>query len=179
MAVWAATQQPRGLTAATAEERSDENTRKQRLFDGRQNERERTKSDQKGGHVLTLRFVAVAGLMIVLVGCGTAPPAKPIASFRELTGTWEGQYVLPSGELGPLWQYTIREEGQMRFKRSELPVEGTRQLQLRDGRVLYDDSMFWSGVLTLHEVEGRHILKDVAIQKRSGAVFTGEFTLKQ
>ena len=129
--------------------------------------------------MLTLRFVAVAGLMIVLVGCGTAPPAKPIASFRELTGTWEGQYVLLSGELGPLWQYTIREEGQMRFKRSELPVEGTRQLQLRDGRVLYDDSMFWSGVLTLHEVEGRHILKDVAIQKRSGAVFTGEFTLKQ
>jgi len=41
------------------------------------------------------------------------------------------------------------------------------------------DSMFWSGVLTLDEVKGRRILKDVAIQKRNGAVFTGEFTLKQ
>jgi len=39
--------------------------------------------------------------------------------------------------------------------------------------------MFWSGGFTLHEVEGRRILKDVAIQKRNGAVFTGEFTLKQ
>jgi hypothetical protein len=39
--------------------------------------------------------------------------------------------------------------------------------------------MFWSGVLTLHEVDGRHILKDVAIQKRNGAVFTGEFALTQ
>jgi len=58
-------------------------------------------------------------------------------------------------------------------------VEGTRQLQLRDGSVVYDDSMFWSGVLTLDEVKGRRILKDVAIQKRNGAVFTGESTLKQ
>jgi len=39
--------------------------------------------------------------------------------------------------------------------------------------------MFWSGVLTLHEVDGQHILKDVAIQKRNGAVLTGELTLKQ
>jgi len=129
--------------------------------------------------MLTLRFVAVVGLMMVLVGCTTAPRAKPTASFRELAGTWEGRYVLPSGELGPLWEYTIREDGQMRFKRFELPVEGTRQLQLRDGRVVYDDSMFSSGVLTLHEVEGRHILQDVAIQKRNGAVFTGEFALRQ
>jgi len=129
-------------------------------------------------NMLTLRSVAAVGLMMVLVGCATAPPAKPIATFRELAGTWEGQYVLPSGELGPLWEHTIREDGQMRFKRFELPVEGTLQLQLRDGRVVYD-SMFWSGVLSLHEVEGRRILKDVAIQKRNGAVFTGEFTLKQ
>jgi hypothetical protein len=129
--------------------------------------------------MLTLRFVAVVGLIMVLVGCTTAPPAKPIATFREIAGTWEGRYVLPSGELGPLWEHTIREDGQMRFKRFALPVEGTRQLQLRDGRVVYDDSMFWSGVLTLHEVEGRQILKDVAIQKRNGAVFTGEFTLRQ
>jgi hypothetical protein len=41
------------------------------------------------------------------------------------------------------------------------------------------DSLFWSGALTLHEVEGRRILKDVATQKRNGVVFTGEFTLKQ
>jgi hypothetical protein len=39
--------------------------------------------------------------------------------------------------------------------------------------------MFWTGTLTLHEVEGRRILKDVAIQKRNGAVFNGEFALKQ
>ena len=129
--------------------------------------------------MLTLRFVAVVGLIMVLVGCATALSTKPIASFSELAGTWEGRYVLPSGELGPLWEYTIREDGQMRFKRSELPVEGTRQLRLRDGRVVYDDSMFWSGVLTLHEVDGRHILKDVAIQKRNGAIFTGEFALTQ
>jgi len=44
---------------------------------------------------------------------------------------------------------------------------------------VYDDSMFRSRVLTQHEVEGRHILKDVAIQKRNGAAFTGELTLKQ
>ena len=129
--------------------------------------------------MLTLRFGAVVGLITVLVGCATAPPAKSIASFTELAGTWEGRYVLPSRELGPLWEYTIREDGQVRFKRFEPPVEGTRQLQLRDGRVVYVDSMFWSRVLTLHEVEGRHILKDVTIRKRNGAVFTGEFTLKQ
>jgi len=127
--------------------------------------------------MLTLRYLTVVGLFMVLVGCA-APPAKPIATFSEIAGTWEGKYVLPSGDLGPLWEQTIQEDGQMRFKRFELPVEGTRQLQLQDGKVVYD-SMFWSGVLTLHEVKGRRILKDVAIQKRNGAVFTGEFTLKQ
>ena len=127
--------------------------------------------------MLTLRYLTVVGLFMVLVGCA-APPAKPIATFSEIAGTWEGQYVLPSGDLGPLWEQTIQEDGQMRFKRFELPVEGTRQLQLQDGKVVYD-SMFWSGVLTLDEVKGRRILKDVAIQKRNGAVFTGEFTLKQ
>jgi len=127
--------------------------------------------------MLTLRYLTVVGLFVVLVGCA-APPAKPIATFSEIAGTWEGQYVLPSGDLGPLWEQTIQEDGQMRFKRFELPVEGTRQLQLQDGKVVYD-SMFWSGVLTLHEVKGRRILKDVAIQKRNGAVFAGEFTLKQ
>jgi len=44
---------------------------------------------------------------------------------------------------------------------------------------VYDNSVFWSGVLTLHEVDGRHILKNVAIQKRNGAIFTGEFGLTQ
>jgi hypothetical protein len=128
--------------------------------------------------MLTMRFAAVVGLIIALTGCAGVPPAKPIATFTDIAGTWEGQYVLPSGELGPHWEHTIREDGQMRFKRFELPVEGMRQLQLCDGKVVYD-SLFWSGALTLHEVEGRRILKDVAIQKRNGAVFTGEFTLKQ
>lgn len=128
--------------------------------------------------MLTMRFIAVIGLSIIATGCATVAATKPIATFREIAGTWEGQYVLPSGELGPRWEHTIREDGQIRFKRFELPIDGTRQLQLRDGKVVYD-SMFWSGTLTLHEVEGRRILKDVAIQKRNGAVFTGEFTLKQ
>jgi len=128
--------------------------------------------------MLTMRFIAVIGLTLIATGCATVAPAKPIGTFREIAGTWEGQYVLPSGELGPRWEHTIREDGQIRFKRFELPIEGTRQLQLRDGKVVYD-SMFWSGTLTLHEVGGRRILKDVAIQKRNGAVFTGEFTLKQ
>jgi hypothetical protein len=128
--------------------------------------------------MLTMRVLAVVGLIMIATGCATVPPAKPIATFREIAGTWEGQYVLPSGELGPRWEHTIREDGQLRFKRFELPIDGTRQLQLRDGKAVYD-SMFWSGMLTLHEIEGRRILKDFAIQKRNGAVFTGEFTLKQ
>ena len=36
----------------------------------------------------------------------------------------------------------------------------------------------WSGTLTLQDVGGRRVLKDVAVQKRNGAVFTGEFNLK-
>ena len=128
--------------------------------------------------MLTMRFIAVIGLTLIATGCATVAPATPIGTFREIAGTWEGQYVLPSGELGPRWEHTIREDGQLRFKRFELPIDGTRQLQLRDGKVVYD-SMFWSGTLTLHEVVGHRILKDVAIQKRNGAVFTGEFTLKQ
>ena len=129
--------------------------------------------------MLAMRFIPVVGLIMMLTGCATVPPAKPIATFSEIAGTWEGQYVLPSGELGPRWELTIRGDGQIRFKRFEVPVEGTRQLQLCDGKVVYDDALFWSGTLTLHEVEGRRILKDVATQKRNGAVYTGEFTLKQ
>jgi len=180
VAAWSVTQQPRSLTSAAAEEPNDDGTRQELLFDRRESEGEQTiLIEREATTMLTLRYVAVVGLIMVLAGCATVPPAKPIATFKEIAGTWEGQYVLPSGELGPRWEQEIREDGQMRFKRFELPVEGTRQLQLRDGRVVYDDSMFWSGVLTLHEVEGRRILKDVAIQKRNGAVFTGEFTLKQ
>ena len=128
--------------------------------------------------MLTMRYVAVVGLIMVLAGCATVPPAKPIAAFREIAGTWEGQYVLPSGQLGPRWEHTIREDGQIRFKRFDPPVEGTRQLQLCDGKAVYD-SLFWSGALTLHEGEGRRILKDVATQKRSGEVSKGEFILRQ
>jgi len=128
--------------------------------------------------MLIMRFVALVGLIMMLTACTTVPPAKPIATFREIAGTWEGQYVLPSGELGPRWEHTIRDDGQLQFERFELPVKGLRQLQLCDGKVVYD-SMFWSGVLTLHEVEGRRTLKDVATQKRNGAIHTGEFTLKQ
>src|SRR5215470_6574825 len=116
--------------------------RQNRLFDGRERESGQCPIKREAMSMLTLRFVAVVGLMMVLVGCTTAPRAKPTASFRELAGTWEGRYVLPSGELGPLWEYTIREDGQVRFKRFELPVEGTRQLQLRDGRVVYDIRCF-------------------------------------
>lgn len=128
--------------------------------------------------MLTRRFVTVVGLITMLTGCATVSPAKRIGTFREIAGTWEGRYVLPSGELGPRWEHTIREDGEMRFKRFELPVEGTQQLQLRDGKVVYD-SLFWSGALTLYEVEGRRMLKDVAVQKRNGAVFAGEFRQKQ
>lgn len=128
--------------------------------------------------MLTMRVIKIIGLGIVATGCAAVAPTKPIATFGEIAGTWEGQYVLPSGEVGPRWEHTIREDGQGRFRRFELPIDGIRQLRLHDGKVVYD-SMFWSGTLTLHEVEGRRILKDVAIQKRNGAVFTGEFTLKQ
>ena len=98
-----------------------------------------------------MRSIAVIALIMITTGCATVSPAKPIATFSEIAGTWEGRF--------------------------ELPIDGTWQLRLRDGTVAYD-SMFWSGTLTLHEVEGRRILRDVAIQKRNGAVFTGEFTLK-
>ena len=128
--------------------------------------------------MLTMRVITIIGLGIIATGCATVAPTKPIAAFGEIAGTWEGHYVLPSGEVGPRWEHTIREDGQSRFRRFELPIDGTRQLTLRDGDVVYD-SMFWSGTLTLHEAEGRRLLKDVAIQKRNGAVFTGEFTLKQ
>jgi hypothetical protein len=50
--------------------------------------------------MLTMRFIAVIGLIVVATGCATVAPAKPIATFREIAGTWEGQYVSPSGELG-------------------------------------------------------------------------------
>ena len=128
--------------------------------------------------MLTMRSIAVLGLIMVAAACRTATPQKPIATFAEIAGTWEGQYVLPSGELGPRWEHTIREDGQLHFRRFELPIDGMRQLQLRNGMVVYD-SMFWSGTITLHEVGGRRILKDIAIQRRNGAVFTGEFTAKQ
>jgi hypothetical protein len=47
-----------------------------------------------------------------------------------------------------------------------------------EGQYLYD-SLFWSGALTLHEEEGRRILKDVATQKRNSEVFKGEFIPRQ
>jgi hypothetical protein len=128
--------------------------------------------------MLTIRRLALVGTILLLTGCATVPPSKPIATFQDIAGTWEGRYLQPSGELGPRWEHTIREDGQLRFTRFELPVDGTRQLSLRDGKAVYD-SLFWSGTLTLQEVEGRRILTDVAIQKRNGAVFTGEFSLKQ
>ena len=62
--------------------------------------------------MLTMRSVAVIGLIMVATGCRAATPGKSIAAFAEIAGTWEGQYVLPSGELGPRWEHTIREDSQ-------------------------------------------------------------------
>lgn len=80
--------------------------------------------------MLTMRYVAGVGFILVLAGFAMDPPAKPIAAFREIAGTWEGHYVLPSGQLGPRWEHAIREDGQLRFKRVDPPVEGMRPLQL-------------------------------------------------
>jgi hypothetical protein len=41
--------------------------------------------------MLTIRRLALVGTILLLTGCATVPPSKPIATFQDIAGTWEGR----------------------------------------------------------------------------------------
>ncbi len=57
------------------------------------------------GYGLTLFLIAV-----VLTGCATLPPARPVQNVKSIAGTWEGTVSAPGG--GRFWlRFTINEDG--------------------------------------------------------------------
>lgn len=57
------------------------------------------------GYGLTLFLIAV-----VLTGCATLPPVRPVENVKSIAGTWEGTVSAPGG--GRFWlRFTINEDG--------------------------------------------------------------------
>lgn len=95
--------------------------------------------------------VGLVAIVVLLIGCATLPPAKPIKNFKSIAGTWKGTFTTDSHDDVPV-TVTIRPDGTYKHVRAGRTSSGTFKL-LKDGKVK-SRTTTW----TLHEGEGKRIL---------------------
>jgi len=122
---------------------------------------------------VTLALFILGGL---LAGCaGTGPPAKPIAGIQSIVGTWQGHLVFQLDRRGDIKnpsRLVIREDGSYYQTGLRGGLNGT--IQITDGRGTFAGSPF-SGAVTLHEGEGKRLLRLEGADTRSGRM-SAEYT---
>jgi hypothetical protein len=113
--------------------------------------------------------LAVSLIGVMLGSCASLPPAKPIQDVKVLAGDWEGWGAPPSGGQGFSVKATIKEDGSYISTTPNSTLTGT--IYLNGAQALYKTSRPSSGTVTLHEGEGKRILRFVATDG-----FTAEMT---
>ncbi len=104
---------------------------------------------------------------IVLAGCATLPPARPIQDVKTLAGVWEGRIKSPSGPDLPV-VVTIKEDGSYVITSPSERVTGT--IYLSGTQPLFKTSRPSSGTVTLYEGEGKRMLRFVSTDEVSTEV---------
>ena len=86
--------------------------------------------------------VAIAGLSVLLAGCASLGPLRPVpvADVKSVSGTWEGVVYLPGSERDDI-TLTIQDDGSYEVvsKRGLASSSGRGRIQISKGRVLVED----------------------------------------
>ncbi len=96
--------------------------------------------------------VGLVAIVILIGGCATMPPVKPIKDFKDIAGTWEGSFITHSGMEIP-YISTFREDGTYTSKRPGRTDNRTLKLT-KDGKAVNTRE----GTFTLHEGDGKRVL---------------------
>lgn len=123
-------------------------------------------------------------LLVVLVlatACASLPPAKPAGSLKDIAGTWEGsgRSTVQGRAISWTTTLTIKEDGTWENIIPGAPPPGPRYvgtMQVVDGKYRWkSNTSGQSGVVTLHEGEGRRVL----VSQNDAGDARAEYTLKK
>jgi hypothetical protein len=112
----------------------------------------------------SLGFVTLL-IGIVLAGCASLPPARPIQDVKILAGVWEGWVKTPSGGQDLRVVVAIKEDGSYVTTSPTGTTTGT--IYLSDGQPLFKTSRPSNGTVTLYEGEGKRVLRFVSTDEVS------------
>jgi len=103
---------------------------------------------------LTGRLFLLTTLLVgfTVDACATLPPAKPIANFQDIAGKWEGTSAWVEFKADGTYTWFIGRNS------------GTGTMRIEGGDVYWASSSGRRGKMTLHEGEGRRVLKSVAYE---------------
>ncbi len=115
-----------------------------------------------------LSALAVLVVATMLAACATLPPARPVSDLRAIAGKWEGSLSGPGGSF-PV-TLVVKTDGTYEAETPTGPVTGT--LQIVGSKIRFVNMFGQAGTWTLHEGDGKRVLKTV----RDDGTGTGEFT---
>ena len=113
--------------------------------------------------------------VLLLAGCATIGPPRQVNDVRELAGRWQGWST-----FGDSVSVVIREDGRFEVTLTE---PGNARSHYIPGRLRLDGGVLTLssggtdiGTLTLHEADGKRVLKGDGARARDGAPYTVEVT---
>ena len=96
--------------------------------------------------------VLLLAAVILMSGCSTLPPVKPIKDFKDIAGTWEGPFITNSGrEITGI--RTITADGTYTSKMGVRVINEKLKLT-KDGKAVNSRD----GTFTLYEGGGERVL---------------------
>ena len=119
------------------------------------------------------RWLFLVGILIVAVGCATAPPARPVTSLNQVAGTWEGTVAGP-GNNAVIKNMVVKPDGTWELELvGGNPPRHKGRVQLIDGKLRSrSETTGNSSTWTLHEGDGKRVLKSVNDDGRVTAELT-------
>jgi hypothetical protein len=108
-------------------------------------------------------------IILVVVGCASVPPAKSVTSVADIAGKWAGTGWGPRGSGNVM--LTINPDGTY----TAVVPSGTftGRIRLTDGKLRSTgDQSKATGTFTLHEGDGRRVLRHKGDDGQSGSELT-------
>jgi hypothetical protein len=111
--------------------------------------------------VSKVTVVAMAAIIVAVVlgGCAAVPPAKPVTDLSSLAGTWQGTVYSRQGGASPT-TVTIKPDGSGEWSAGS--ERGTIRYSIVNERIRWSSSSGRAGTTTLHEGQGKRVLRSVS-----------------
>jgi hypothetical protein len=116
------------------------------------------------------RALALGLVTMLLVGCATLPPAQPVSDIKQIVGKWEGTLKTSGGRSYPMTT-TINPDGTYESIVPALSNPGPRfpgTVEVSRGGLRWTSTATGrTGTYTLHEGDGKRVLRSVADDRTS------------